>query len=43
MIIHHLPIVDISHVTDTDEMYGTYVDDTYANNHDSDDDTDVDI
>ena len=38
----HLHIVDIIHVADMDETYGTYVDDEYVDNHDYDDDTDDD-
>ena len=42
IIIPHLHIVDIIHVADMDETYGTYVDDEYVDNHDYDDDTDDD-
>ena len=42
MIIPHLHIVDIIHVADMDESYGTYVDDEYIDNRDYDDDTDDD-
>ena len=35
-------VVDIIHVTDMFEAYGTYVDDKYFDNHDYDDDTDDD-
>ena len=35
-------VVDIIHVTDMYEAYGTYVDDKYFDNHDYDDDTDDD-
>ena len=38
----HVDIVDINHVADMDETYGTYVDDEYVDNHDNDDDTDDD-
>ena len=34
-------VVDVIHVADMDEAYGTYaVDDEYFDNHDYDDDTD---
>ena len=33
-------VVDIIHVTDMYEAYGTYVDDRYVDNHDNDYDTD---
>ena len=39
----HLLIVDLLHIADMDESYGTYVDDEYFDNHDyddTDDDTD---
>ena len=35
-------VVDVIHVADMDEAYGTYVDDEYFDNHDYDDDTDDD-
>ena len=35
-------IVDILHIADMDEFYGTYVYDEYVDNHDYDDDTDDD-
>ena len=43
----HLYIVDLVHIADMDESYGTYVDDEYFDTHDyaddTDDDTDDDI
>ena len=42
IIIPYLHIVEIIHVADMDETYGTYVDDEYVDNHDYDDDTDDD-
>ena len=42
MIIPYGIVVDIIHVTDMYEAYGTYVDDKYFDNHDYDDDTDDD-
>ena len=39
---NHVDVVDVIHVADTDETYGTYVDDEYVDNHDYDDDTDDD-
>ena len=45
IIIPHLLIVDLLHIADMDESYGTYVDDEYFDNHeydDTDDDTDDD-
>ena len=41
-MIPHLHIVDMIHVADMDETYGTYVDDEYVDNHDYNDDTDDD-
>ena len=41
-MIPHLLIVDLIHVADMDETYGTSVDDEYVDNHDYDDDTDDD-
>ena len=36
-------LVDVMHITDMYEAYGTYVDDKYFDNHDyDDDDTDAD-
>ena len=35
-------LVDVMHITDMYEAYGTYVDDKYFDNHDYDDDTDAD-
>ena len=35
-------LVDLIHVADMDESYGTHVDDEYFDNHDYDDDTDDD-
>ena len=35
-------VVDVIHVADMDEAYGTYVDDQYFDNHDYDDGTDDD-
>merc|ERR1712078_42163 len=43
--IPHLLIVDLLHIADMDQSYGTYVDDVYLDNHDyddTDDDTDDD-
>ena len=37
-----LGLVDIIHVADMYEAYGTYVDDKYFDNHDYDDDTNDD-
>ena len=42
MIIPHLHIVDLVHIADMDESYGTCVDDEYDDNHDADDNTDDD-
>ena len=42
IIIPHILIVDLIHVADMDETYGTSVDDEYVDNHDYDDDTDDD-
>ena len=36
----HLCIVDLVHIADMDEPYGTYVDDEYFDNYDYDEDTD---
>ena len=42
ILIPHLLIVDLIHVADMDETYGTSFDDEYVDNHDYDDDTDDD-
>ena len=43
MIIPYSVVVDVIHVADMDEAYGTYAaDDKYFDNHDYDDDTDDD-
>ena len=39
---NNVDIVDLIHVADMDETYGTSVDDEYVDNHDYDDDTDDD-
>ena len=38
----HINVVDIIHVADMDETYGTYVDDECFGNHDYNDDADHD-
>ena len=42
---NHVDIVDLLHIANMEESYGTYVDDEYFDNHDyddTDDDTDDD-
>ena len=40
-MVPHLHIVDLIHVADMDETYGTSVDDEYVDNHDYHDDGDT--
>ena len=43
MIIPYSLVVDVIHIADMEEAYGTYAaDDEYSDNHDYDDDTDDD-
>ena len=36
----HVDVVDLLHIADMDESYGTYADDEYLDNHDYDDNDD---